>query len=630
MMTKEEWDELTTMRFANTSILAANEEIVKEKYNDRRDELDVPENLPLNASDVPVEMYKVIPQSHPFWLAFRDDPRITGSVMAEYLLFMMKMTAPKLKIPKSMFQDEENSRIWTKLRLRIKHGSLPRDWFGQPGCTFASWGKKHELNCEVAVLDALPGWKCKESGLIIVTDDMIAKRGVYDVLNDNKPLGHFPIQLGDSPDGLLYGPDEHTGKIIYRAAEFKTGTQFLPLNGKKYPMCQFFMRPMDKMAPYDAIKSYYLPQCFMHMLALEVDECLFCSWTYNGGMNIWNIKFDLEYMSLILSMVKHLYETFILKDKDVPNNYFYNVRSARVAKAYNKLVEMTYAKITETKPYKKVPGDMTRVGCDNVVRPGPISTYLFYPDIAPEFPPFMKLNLYALAFELYEKVDWVSQYEHMDTRRSNIKKILKSHFFMFSETIVKAIADAPEFGPEKREIDLVQNHIIERQEIYLLFIFEATFNLIYDRDRRRMGSLDVITTRIESEWDSIRNLLKSKLLLPNFSRGGGIYKALDEKGSVWDSKWTDNIPAVAKLIVSIAKKTSYPKSHVFHYYQDPSIFVNNMYFDFMRVDHKMTEDCSSSLSSISGEQLIKNFAMKVPFEKHISLLLSLRYLLKLI
>jgi hypothetical protein len=103
--------EVLKMLFPNTAYREVSDADAKKHFGDRMQMLTVPANLPATADDVPKEMYGLIPQSHPFWLAFRKVARMTGSVAAKFALMHALRSAMELHLPKTMHDTGSTARV---------------------------------------------------------------------------------------------------------------------------------------------------------------------------------------------------------------------------------------------------------------------------------------------------------------------------------------------------------------------------------------------------------------------------------------------------------------------------------------------------------------------------------------
>lgn len=566
---------LLDIPFPNTAWRVVNVDNMKEAFGSRMQGMEMPEDLEkMNPLDIPPSRYREVPQSHPSWLAFRKKPRGTGSTIAKYAGLHDLKAAKILGLPPTMHVTTEYNEDWDLFALREKHGYLPNKSFDQPGAVFAKWGKWHEDNCLAAFLAENEGWTHQECGLTVITDEMLQKRGIYDVFNGNQPIGPYPIQLADSPDGVAYGPDRDTGEIVRRACEFKTGTPFIPKGKASYPMAEFFMRSVDSVKPYPAIKPYYVQQCFFHMLALEVDECYFVSWTYGGGMRTWMIRFSLEYVSLLLSIVKHIYLELVQKGKRVPTDYFMNTKDKTLYTAYMRLLNMTNNIVSTTDSYSFLPGEQTRE-VTNRFSLCKSSAYQKFPNVPDEYPLFMK-NFFFLRVLCSgaSVLTWVQKYEEMSTRLDNLKQLRTLVGFEYLSPVLVDITQGKGYTHEQMKIDVVRDEMITKCESYVFDILRYIYMHNHDQDTCRPLPVCDVNNAVFNEVLSLRADLISMLRTDVEIHGGVVKEALYCTSNPTKSEeWWQYLHVLATVIIDIIRVAEGPVHRDIDKYTDISCFA---------------------------------------------------------
>lgn len=500
-------DDLLELNFPNTAWMCADEGLMRTLFGDRMQLMEMPSDLEtMEPLDIPPHRYREIPQSHPHWLAVRQKPRLTGSTVARYVGIHDSTAAAELDLPPSMHVTDEFNDAWDHVMLQLKYGWMPSKFFDQPGATFAMWGKWHENNCLASFLRENEDWTHYECGLTIIDDAMLDKRGLVDLLNDGASLAPFPIELGDSPDGLVMGPDEKTGELIYRAVEFKTGTQFLPDNSSPYPLGQYRMRKVAHTYPYPRIKPYYVQQCMFHMLALDVDECVFASWTFGGGMKTWIIKFSPEYLSILLSLLKYICTEFVANERRVPTNFFSDIdvkatpHLAPHRALFRHLVQMTKDIVNNTAPNKIVTGISTRATTEAVTVRDSTGPYKKFPRVPSEYPDFQKLFFFA-AVLLGDTagLQWVEKSAEIDARTANLKYIQSRPQFDFVATVVADIASGGVFDDARRRIPVVREQTVLQCEAYVLGLMRLIYSVMHDPQTRRPAAINDAAVRVRAQ-----------------------------------------------------------------------------------------------------------------------------------
>jgi len=538
---KSDLDALLGITFPNTSWRAADLDLMKGAFGDRMRGMEMPPDLEdMDPMQIPPERYKEIPQTHPTWLAVRKKPRVTGSTVAKYAGLHDESAAKYLGLPKTMHVKTRFNEDWDLFALRETHGYLPNKSFDQPGAVFAKWGKWHEDNCLAGFLAQNPGMVHQECGLTIITDAMLRGRGVYDVFNDKKPIGPFPVQLGDSPDGLAFGVDNETGQQVRRGCEFKTGTPFIPKGNATYPLAEYFMRPVDSVKPYPKIKPYYVQQCFFHMLALETDECYFVSWTYGGGMKTWLIHFSLEYVSLLLSIIKYLYTRFVVRGERVPTDLYTTTVDTSFRDAYKRLLVMTDLIVKTTEPCAELPGEHTR-DITNKLTLCRKSAYQKFPHIPDEYPLFMKYFFYARVLcSGHPVLTWVEKYERIETRLENLMELRNTQGFEFLTPVLVDITQGNGYTGEQLRIDVVRDELVTRCEAHvfdvLRYIYQHTHDSTTSRQKPPCAILDGVRVQSTQVREDLAGCLRGVVETDN----GVVHEALlrrthpDTGGAWWD------------------------------------------------------------------------------------------------
>lgn len=506
--------------FPNLEYRAANETLAAKIFGPRMTKLKSPTTYD-DAWDVPKSDYCKYEQSHPFWLTWREKARMTGSVSGEAVLFHAAATAKYLDLPKSMHDHSPSSDFWRVLQLRLVHGKIPRSPFGMPASVFAMWGKIHEDTVLYNFLTVFPQWHYYECGLSIITDELLRSRNLVNQLTGKK-IVDFPIELGDSADGLLEYTDPATGQTERVALELKAPTFFIPKDACQYtPGARFEKIREIYCHPYPCIKPYYLPQCMFHMLALGVDTCFFVSWTYPGGMSVWVIRFSDVYMSLLLTVMTYIHVEYSSQNKLVPNNLFDKDDGAASEEAktmYKQLVDMTKSICDTTKPlvippeqeelfpdflknrpdpepvekpsassapaakrYKKerptptIDGWMTKA-ITNRISDTPTSGYTNLRNMSTGYIPLIRMFMFGVAV-LGDDIGlaWTKEYEDLAIRTANIRAIAATKMYNFSSAFAEKAILGLMYRPTVRFLYEAKSAALESMEIIYADSLRAVF-----------------------------------------------------------------------------------------------------------------------------------------------------------
>lgn len=577
--------EILSLTFPNTSWRMADDNLMKILFGGRMRTMETPIDLQnMDPMLIPPERYKEISQGHPAWKAIRKIPRVTGSTVAKYAGMHDVEAAKYLGLPKTMHVTDMYNEDWDLFRLRLKHGYLPNIGFNQPGAVFCKWGNSHENNCLGCFLAQNPDWVHQECGLTVITDEMLQARGVYDVFDNNKPIGPFPVQLADSPDGIAFGPDPETGQTIRRACEFKTGTPFIPKNNSPFLLSEYFMRKVESVKPYPAIKPYYVQQCFFHMLSLEVDECYFVSWTYGGGMNTWILKFSVEYVSILLSIIKYVYTRFVSKGDRVPTDLYQKTTDVHFKRTYERLLQMTDNIVKTTNPCAQLTGSETRTVTDRLTSCNR-SAYQKFPYVPDEYPFFMKYFFYArIVCQGAPMLKWVQKYEEIQRRDSNMRYLATLRGFEFIQAILDDISNGYEYTAEQRAIDVVRDDLLTRSEAYVFDALRHIFVNTRDHTTCRQLPSENMEKKIRGELYQLRDNLFTSVLGnigchdQNYAslRAAITRKTYSDDGSNANyAQWLLDMLTVSTFLANAIKNspaTSHPR---YPKYTDVMCFVNS-------------------------------------------------------
>lgn len=498
--------------FPNSRAYAIDDSKLKTRYGERYKQLiDTPEykNLPAKLDDIPVSQRSFIPQDDPRWLDMRKQPQLTGSVSAELLGFHDMRAATILNIPKMMHVDravDPFNHKWEELLMRVRHGNLPRTPMDPPGNVYCAGGKAKEANGLAYMMDSIGNMQFREVGAIDVgPEQLVYFKELVNVFENNAPIVSFPpgFKLVISPDGDITVPAkvfvDEDGDVVVTdsmdmALEMKTPTYFgcvdHQVKAKKdaglpfFPGFEFYAKGRN-CKPYEKPKEYYLTQCFLEMLALKRDACLFACATYAQGMRIWRIDMNQRYLSLTLSVLIFMYKRFVMNDKQVPTDYFLSFHYEHPHRIiYEELLNMTNAicKETGSNMYMEVAGTVTAKIATDI---GLLSTESFvaFPNLPEaDIPAYQLVCIYGRRLLLaYNRLTWPSKWRQLAEREANLTVLSNTRFTMFAKVVFANIADTlAKSGKFKEEImkhDLVKHETIELKERFILALYKYLFEL---------------------------------------------------------------------------------------------------------------------------------------------------------
>ncbi len=474
-------------RMPNVYINAVSIKRVCEYFGSERVVLMSKASVPVvkSADLVTPEMQRFYPQDHPFWLEFREMFRLTGSVSFHLMLGSGPIAAKHFHLPKMMISTKRTVQEWTDQRMRLKHKRIPRTPMEPSGLCNCECGKSHEaagIGCFMRRYENDPNIKYEEVGSIAITVDMVNRRGLYNVFDNNKPFTTLPT-LADSADGRVTMTCIKTGKKVVRALEMKCRTEFMSWWTPIFAGADFMqMNDPEKdkwQMPFDKPKNYYMQQTTVfHLLALELDEALFCSHTTEKGMNIFLLKFNVRYASIVISFLNLLYERFICRDMDVPTDWAYNQPDRHILSIYNEFVNLTNALCDNTPVYDHVPSETTRLVAASLADPALQSTatspFLHYPNV-PKWPAPMTLLCYhARALFPWSRTLWIGDYEQLEKRRENLRLVAQiCPTLHFTAGICDALQKEHEFGDDSRiELFVTQHELVQRAETFLVKVLQ--------------------------------------------------------------------------------------------------------------------------------------------------------------
>jgi hypothetical protein len=379
---------------------------------------------------------------------------------------------------------------------------MPSDLFSH---MFMRWGSAKELNalvtfmasCAPDLARATPDNPCydfTDRGLVYLTPDVMARAhqaGVRNMLT-GQPFS-LAFLLAASPDGIIV--DRATGERFN--CEWKAATAFKPARDK-YAGLTFLFDYATK--PYPKIKSYYIPQMMLQMLVCETRKCKFACWTYGpNGMNVWEVYFNVEYVSLMLTILDHLYETFIAHNRDVPVGYF-AAAPMNVREMYERFIVLTLAIVDMedglARFVKTIPGDFCMQVTDDILNPPGktghqlIRNDIYFPNVSPYIPAYPVISVIAefmLAATASSGARWIDAPRDTRGRAENLKTCsgmtILNNNLSFTRPVIKRIVEKgiAQHSLLNRDASVIMWRL-DKAETYLLFSLMILYR-IYVRMR---------------------------------------------------------------------------------------------------------------------------------------------------
>jgi len=448
------------MRFANCAYLATTTAIIAMMYPMRYVPLVSPVDGPSDLSLVPPEDYGKYEQHSPLWYYIRGMPAATGSAIAALLGFHDQKVAIRLRLPATMHRGPGPNPNWVEYNGKLQHGFVPPPPFGVPASVFASWGTYHEPNAELGLLAFLPPEaRLHECGTEQITPTNMQWGGVVDVFT-GEPMHSHPMTLRDSPDGLVTIRDPDTGAERRIAVELKCGTMVFPCKGAEMEMYEYTLGNTSNSYPYPMIKPYYLTQVFMHMLALKASSAYFLSLA-PSGCKIWEVAYSQRYVSLMLSLLKYLYENYTAKGIDVPTGVAELCPDERFRKFHAELVDMTEHIVRSTSPLISFDRPYTLALTHYAADRRHTDQTVEFPSIPLSIPPFMRLVLFANTLGFHEGVRATHDYEDLVWREANIACLTENPDYAFTRPVLRCIAEGHEFSAAVAALDPTKSKIME-------------------------------------------------------------------------------------------------------------------------------------------------------------------------
>lgn len=358
--------------------------------------------------------YAQVSQDDPLWLSARGRPGlITASTLADFCLLHSDHCASQLHVPSFMSRAPGPSKCWGDHLARLHCPGLPSAPLDAlMGAIFTTNGKEHENNANMHFFCRHPNLRYRDQGVTYVSPDILKRAGLTNLLT-GQPILELPFLLGASPDGLFEvikptgDPELDAGGCV----EWKAAKNVKLSFSRKTPFRGLAATHDNSAQPYNAIKSYYVPQSQDQLLACEKKLAFWGCWTLTGGMRVWKIRKSTEYLNLMLTVLIHLYETFVLNDLVVPDDYFCSFDTpAEARNIHRRLVDLTADIINMKRPdiaelYKEYPASDTesvvaeallgdpRASVTSAIRPN----ITRFPDLPYWLPAYAAIGMFVVA-----------------------------------------------------------------------------------------------------------------------------------------------------------------------------------------------------------------------------------------
>jgi hypothetical protein len=412
--------------------------------------------------------FPTIGQDHPAWMTLRTvmPLSISASRLHAFLLMGHGITGKELELSPGMCIPEysvsqsetQYDPTWNTFYLKAIEPRMP----GYPDDIFSHafmlGGVKNENGVLNTFLSAHEGeFVYRDQGSTFITPEILERCNLTNLITKER-IRSLPFLMSASPDGLIKRRDNPQAE--WMTCEWKAATMFLPV-GKEYPGIEFFFQ--EKTKPYKTPKNYYKPQIAVQQLVCETQSTMFGCWTLFQGMRVWRIERNNKYLSLMLTLLIHLFERFMnpktARESDlgkVPICYFTKPElcGQDVFILYKEFKALTLAFGSEPE-CENISGDFCTeatkktLGLTTVPRP----RYITFPNVYPEVPNYFITNIFAKYFigtEKYGSV-WIKTPKDIELRLKTLQYLFSMRYSKF---LMGGDKPVPDHEPNKRAIEL--------------------------------------------------------------------------------------------------------------------------------------------------------------------------------
>lgn len=415
--------------------------------------------------------FPTIGQGHDAWKLLRTVVPLTisASKLHAYLLMGHTKTGKRMKLKGGMLIPNKESKYftpqfdptWEIFYLKAAYPGMPDYPNDTISWAFMRAGVVNE-NCALNTFlaynvdsngDCL--YEYKDQGSTFVTPELLQKYKLKNAITGLIIL-FLPFLLSASPDGLL--------RLIkggqWMNCEWKAATMFLPNTAMFYALFSFFMRKDAK--PYDSPPLYYVLQYQLQGFVCDTEYTIFGCWTLDGGMNVWRVERNLEFISIMFTLLMHLYYEFVCPDPNagwtrrksasrvgkVPIGYFTDADMCGrdIFNLYEKFCCMTEDIGRKAVLIQQIPAGFCRSSTAKTLGVTDISPprQLTFPVRNQEVPDFITLNILRDYF-IYHNAAPISESHDIDMRLKFVHDICDmsyAQFVMGGERVAMTPVDA--------------------------------------------------------------------------------------------------------------------------------------------------------------------------------------------
>jgi hypothetical protein len=266
----------------------------------------------------------------------------SGSSLGNRLGFFDSDTANFVGIKDTLHSKSEINVSWEHARLRVKYGEVP--WFDSelPRDVFCDLGTNHEDLHHLMLLKRYPNAVIRERGL---TYFKIEPGKLRDYLSPDKTakITKVYFEAAESPDAVVdLMADDGVTILETITAEYKWLAYLLPKNGRPiddaFQCFDCYEYSFVDRKVWDEPPVYYYLQKQWQMYGEGAKRCHFQCMSPWREARYWDVHYDEEIMAMCVSLVNHIFETFILKGLSVPTNYFTRDAPTNVKKTHRDML----------------------------------------------------------------------------------------------------------------------------------------------------------------------------------------------------------------------------------------------------------------------------------------------------
>lgn len=286
------------------------ETLVNEFGKDRVKFMKTNENLPSKLSQIDKSEYKNISAKSALGAELKSLPNVLrASEVGDLVGFFDSKTAKRIKCSPQMIKQEPGiNEKWSYVMESAVYPQMPNGGRDSLGNIFMMWGTHHENSGLGTFLHHNPEFSYEDQGFTFVTPQILAKANLVDCITE-EPILDLPFDLGATPDGKVTRINKATGKTETFTCEWKCPAAYLPLSNTEFPGISVWFN--QNSGPYKQPKHYHIGQIMLQLLACELDESFYGSWSLLKGMTVWKFKKDTKYLSMLLTLLKHVYLKFV-------------------------------------------------------------------------------------------------------------------------------------------------------------------------------------------------------------------------------------------------------------------------------------------------------------------------------